>query len=77
MDSLTLPTTAAQAKAFVAPTSLSFPMSHAEQTPDPSFSAPRSSGTPMSHTASETAAGFEMKNAVTAGGVSGIVPTLQ
>ena len=32
MDSLSLPTTAAQAKAFVSPNSFSFPMSHADQT---------------------------------------------
>lgn len=85
MESLNLPTTAAQAKAFISPSSLSFPMSHADQTSDISSSQivtnngstntvnkPEQNGTVVNDTRS-----FEQKETVTTGGVSGIVPTLQ
>jgi transcription initiation factor TFIID TATA-box-binding protein len=85
MESLNLPTTAAQAKAFISPSSLSFPMSQADQTSDISSSQivtnngstntvnkPGQNGTVVNDTRS-----FEQKETVTTGGVSGIVPTLQ
>jgi transcription initiation factor TFIID TATA-box-binding protein len=90
MESLTLPTTAAQAKAFVSPSSLSFPMSHADQTSDLALPTSSSStGAGMNGTAAAAAApttngattmtngNVPDKDAVTTGGVSGIVPTLQ
>jgi hypothetical protein len=84
MESLTLPTTAAQAKVFISPSSLSFPMSHADQTSD--FSLPTSQPNGAGMTGTVAAGGSnvaingntsEHKETVTAGGVSGIVPTLQ
>lgn len=84
MESLSLPTTAAQAKAFIAPTSLSFPMSQVDQTGE--LSLPHSTnGTRMNGVVSAVANGngvvsgnaLEHKDMVTTGGVSGIVPTLQ
>ena len=80
MESLTLPTTAAQAKAFIAPSSLSFPMSHADQVaerngfvhgPTPNGAAPATVPNVVNGD------GAEHKETVTTGGVSGIVPTLQ
>lgn len=80
MESLTLPTTAAQAKAFIAPSSLSFPMSHADQVEQRNGLV---HGAGMNGAAAPAAAqtvngnGVEQKETVTTGGVSGIVPTLQ
>ena len=85
MESLTLPTTAAQAKVFVSPSSLSFPMSHADQTSDLALPPSSSTGAGMNGAATATTNGTAAttngnapdKDAVTTGGVSGIVPTLQ
>ena len=79
MESLTLPTTAAQAKAFIAPSSLSFPMSHADQIAERNGVV---HGTGINGSAPAAAQnvhgnGVEQKETVTTGGVSGIVPTLQ
>lgn len=82
MESLTLPTTAAQAKAFIAPSSLSFPMSHADQIAERNGLV-NGAGMNGSATPAPVAAqtvnghGAEAKETVTTGGVSGIVPTLQ
>jgi hypothetical protein len=75
MESLSLPTTAAQANVFISPTSLSYPMSSELMSTDV--------GTGM-HTAA-TVGGFgtenvdipEKKDNIATCGVSGIVPTLQ
>jgi len=84
MESLNLPTTAAQAKAFISPSSLSFPMSHADQTSDISSSQITNNGTTnavnksgQNGTVVNDSRSFEQKETVTTGGVSGIVPTLQ
>lgn len=81
MESLTLPTTAAQAKAFIAPSSLSFPMSHADQIAERNGlvngAAMNGSAPPASVAQTVNGHGAEQKETVTTGGVSGIVPTLQ
>jgi hypothetical protein len=90
MESLTLPTTAAQAKVFISPSSLSFPMSHADQTSDLALPTPHpnAAGTNGAATSSTALANGttsngtsaheqQQKEMVTTGGVSGIVPTLQ
>jgi transcription initiation factor TFIID TATA-box-binding protein len=82
MESLTLPTTAAQAKAFIAPSSLSFPMSHADQIAERNglvngASSINNSSAPASSAQTVNGTGAEQKETVTTGGVSGIVPTLQ
>lgn len=69
MESLNLPTTAAQAKAFVAPSSLSYPMLPNDQTSD--LSTPGNT-----NNITRTNGASELKETNT-GGVSGIVPTLQ
>jgi hypothetical protein len=78
MESLSLPTTAAQANVFISPTSLSYPMS--------SELMSTHVGTGMNNAAAATAVNgsgagnvgiLEQKENVTTGGVSGIVPTLQ
>jgi hypothetical protein len=79
MESLSLPTTAAQANVFISPTSLSYPMS--------SELMSTHVGTGMNNAAAATTAVngsgagsvgvLEPKETVTTGGVSGIVPTLQ
>ena len=90
MESLTLPTTAAQAKAFISPSSLSYPMSHADQTSDLALPTSHPNGAGMNGAATlstvvtngttsngTTALEQQQKDTVTTGGVSGIVPTLQ
>jgi hypothetical protein len=79
MESLTLPTTAAQAKVFISPSSLSYPMSHVDQTSDLSLPSQLQNGAGMNGTATTATKGNGAleKEAVTTGGVSGIVPTLQ
>lgn len=83
MESLSLPTTAAQAKVFISPSSLSFPMSQADQTSDLTLPTSHSNGMGTNGTASTVAVNgtigntLEPKETVTAGGVSGIVPMLQ
>lgn len=81
MDSLnSLPSTAAQARAFTAPTSLSFPGgTETMQTPPSENGVPNGvvkagSATPAPGTATGPAAAAQAASAV---GVSGIVPTLQ
>jgi hypothetical protein len=84
MESLSLPTTAAQAKVFISPSSLSFPMSHADQTSDLTLPTSHPTGAGMNGTATAVN-GTPITNGttplekemVTTGGVSGIVPTLQ
>jgi hypothetical protein len=78
MESLTLPTTAAQAKVFISPSSLSYPMSH-DQTSDLSVPSQLQNGAGMNGTATTATKGNGAleKETVTTGGVSGIVPTLQ
>jgi hypothetical protein len=79
MESLTLPTTAAQAKVFISPSSLSYPMSQADQTSDLSLQPPNQNGAGMNGTATTATNGNGAveKETVTTGGVSGIVPILQ
>jgi hypothetical protein len=91
MESLNLPTTAAQAKVFISPSSLSFPMSHTDQTSDLSSSQLGNTtngttsvfnGTAIDRqgtngTVTNGMRDFEQKEMLTTGGVSGIVPTLQ
>ena len=90
MESLTLPTTAAQAKVFISPSSLSFPMSHADQASDLTLPTSHPNGAGMNGTATSSTAVIngttangtitheqQQKEMVTTGGVSGIVPTLQ
>ena len=91
MESLNLPTTAAQAKVFISPSSLSFPMSHTDQTSDLTSSqlgnvtngtTSAFNGTVIDKqdtngTIINGTRNFEHKEMVTTGGVSGIVPTLQ
>jgi transcription initiation factor TFIID TATA-box-binding protein len=81
MESLTLPTTAAQAKAFISPSSLSFPMSHADQIAERNGlvngAGMASAAAPAPAQSVNGANGVEQKETVTTGGVSGIVPTLQ
>lgn len=84
MESLNLPTTAAQAKVFISPSSLSFPMSHSDQTSDLTLPTPptsgAASGTGMNGAVVNGAGSIgalEQKESATTGGVSGIVPTLQ
>ena len=80
MESLTLPTTAAQAKAFIAPSSLSFPMSHADQVAERNglVHGAGLNGAAPAAAQNVAANGVEpQKETVTTGGVSGIVPTLQ
>ena len=77
MESLTLPTTAAQAKVFISPSSLSYPMSQADQTSDLSLPSQTQNGAGMNDTATAATNGAVEKETVTTGGVSGIVPILQ
>lgn len=79
MESLTLPTTAAQAKAFIAPSSLSFPMSHADQVSERNglVHGAGMNGAAPAAAQSVNGSGVEQKETATTGGVSGIVPTLQ
>jgi len=79
MESLTLPTTAAQAKAFIAPSSLSFPMSHADQVAERNglVNGAGTNGAAPAAAQNVNGNGVEQKETVTTGGVSGIVPTLQ
>ena len=79
MESLTLPTTAAQAKVFISPSSLSYPMSHADQTSEIGLPSQHQNGAGMNGTATTAINGNGVleKETVTTGGVSGIVPTLQ
>ncbi len=81
MESLTLPTTAAQAKAFIAPSSLSFPMSHADQIAERNglvnSAGMNGSAPPPPVAQTVNGHGADAKETVTTGGVSGIVPTLQ
>ncbi|KAK9446573.1 transcription factor TFIID-domain-containing protein [Limtongia smithiae] len=80
MESLAVPRTAAQAKAFVAPSSLSFPMAAADIAPpadelDVKPSLDIALATPAATPGVLPGAGAAA--AVAAGSVSGIVPTLQ
>ena len=79
MESLTLPTTAAQAKAFIAPSSLSFPMSHADQIEQRNgvVNGAGMNGAAPAAAQSVNGNAVQEKETVTTGGVSGIVPTLQ
>ncbi|KAK9249534.1 hypothetical protein V1506DRAFT_526246 [Lipomyces tetrasporus] len=81
MESLTVPRTAAQAKAFVAPTSLSFPMQPSDITPptDQTSETPQVDVKPNLDIAPATPAATPGASAApgTNASVSGIVPTLQ
>jgi len=88
MESLTVPTTAAQARVFVSPTSLSFPMSSTDQNGDLTLPSSQHNGT-ANGTSTAVVNGSSVNGnsgvvvetkdvaGVGTGGVSGIVPTLQ
>jgi len=72
MESLSLPTTAHQANLFMAPESLSFPIPQQNQIIDISSTNKTNSASTL-HADEDD----EKTDQATAGGVSGIVPTLQ
>jgi hypothetical protein len=80
MESLSLPTTAAQANVFISPTSLSYPMSSevmSTHVGEGMNNAAAAAATAVNGSGAGSVAILEQKENVTTGGVSGIVPTLQ
>ena len=79
MESLTLPTTVAQAKAFLGPNSFSFPMSLADQHSQLSLPQTQSNAPVTIQNGDILSSGvsIEQNDAITNEGVSGILPTLQ